>query len=70
MDRSTPVARIVGYVPRETGEDPVLADLIARGKARGPLRDADWEGLDGMPGPRFEGNELLEALLANREEDR
>lgn len=69
LDRDEPVARIVAYEPPH-GADAALADLVARGLARPPVEDMDWDELARMPSPKVKGNAILGALLANREDDR
>lgn len=45
-----------------------LDDLVARGLITRPTETADWAAFDRMPAPRLKGNELLEAVLADRDE--
>ena len=65
VDRDKPVARIV-RIERE-GEVSRMADLVARGIVVPPV--APYR-IDAMPRVGGEGGLLLEAFLAEREEER
>lgn len=66
MDRQTPVARLVQYTAVET-DSAELAALVREGVLRAPRGRPPGR----LPrGPKLRGNPLLEALLADREEER
>ncbi|MBN8610493.1 MAG: type II toxin-antitoxin system Phd/YefM family antitoxin [Deltaproteobacteria bacterium] len=67
LDRTVPIARLVPYESVESADG--LDDLVARGLITRPTETADWAAFDRMPAPRLKGNELLEAVLADRDED-
>ncbi len=67
LDRTVPIARLVPYESAESADG--LDDLVARGLVTRPTESADWDAFDRMPAPKLRGNELLEAVLADRDED-
>ncbi|HVE51135.1 MAG TPA: type II toxin-antitoxin system prevent-host-death family antitoxin [Casimicrobiaceae bacterium] len=71
LDRDVPVARLIPVQALEQrDDDKVLADLERRGIIRRPKRPPDPGLLDRLgPPPKIKGD-ILEALLADREEGR
>lgn len=65
MDRNTPVAKVVRYAA-PANEDTELGELVREGVLRAPRGSAEK-----VPrAPVLRKNSLLDALLANREEER
>jgi prevent-host-death family protein len=68
-DRDVPIARLVPLEPRLTGSD--LEDRLARLEAKGLIRRGRGGAVELPPPlPDGEGAGLVEALLAERDENR
>ncbi len=67
LARDRPVARIVPFVERSADAESELEELAREGRVRLPLDPLDWKVLDRMPSPRLRDNELLDALIADRD---
>ncbi len=67
LDRDRPIARIVPFAGAEVDTDEALAELAKEGRVRLPTQRIDWRAFDRMPSARLEGDELLEALIADRD---
>ena len=67
MDRDRPIARIVPFVTPDQEADAELMDLARDGRVRLPAEAMDWKAFDRMASPKLRGNELLDALIADRD---
>ena len=67
MDRDRPVARIVPFAAAELDQEAELLELAREGRVRLPIEAMDWKAFDRMKSPRLRGNELLDALIADRD---
>jgi prevent-host-death family protein len=67
-DRNTPVAKLVPFTGEEASEQDLL--LVATGKMRLPQAKLDLKKLSKIPTGSVTGNKTIQAVVADREEDR
>jgi len=67
-DRNLPVAKLVPF-PAEGADDQELR-LVAAGKLRLPQVQLDVKKLLKIPTGKVEGNKAIQAIVADREEER